>query len=262
MLLDPGMKVATWNVNSIRARRQHVLDWLDATEPDVLCLQELKVTDADFPYDEIQERGYKAAVFGQKTYNGVAILSRHPIENVVEGIDDDEDDPQARLISGDVRGVTILSAYFPNGSEPSSDKFEYKLRWMSRLRALLDRRFDPESDRVALCGDFNVAPHDDDMGRPAEWRSSVLACDPVRDALSEIASFGLHDLFRPFHPNGGVFSWWDYRGRGFERNNGLRIDHIYGTRKLAERTVGAMVDREERGRKSPSDHAPVLVEIS
>lgn len=256
------MKVATWNVNSIRARRQHVLDWLDAAEPDVLCLQELKVTDAEFPYDEIQERGYEAAVFGQKTYNGVAILSRHPIENVVRGIDDEHDDPQARLISGDVGGLTILSAYFPNGGEVGSDKFEYKLRWMSRLRALLGRRFDLESDQVALCGDFNVAPFDDDIGRPAEWRSSVLACDPVRGALNEIASFGLHDLFRPFHPTGGVFSWWDYRGRGFERDNGLRIDHIYGTRKLAERTLGAIVDREERGRKSPSDHAPVMVELA
>jgi exodeoxyribonuclease-3 len=256
------MKVATWNVNSIRARRQHVLDWLDAAQPDVLCLQELKVADGDFPYPELQERGYEAAVFGQKTYNGVAILSRYPIENVVKGIDDDEDDPQARLISGDVEGVTILSAYFPNGGEPNSDKFEYKLQWMSRLRALLVRRFDPESDQVALCGDFNVAPFDDDIGRPAEWRSSVLACDPVRDALSEVASFGLQDLFRPFHPTGGVFSWWDYRARGFERNNGLRIDHVYGTRKLADRAQGAIVDREERGRKSPSDHAPVMVELA
>ena len=253
------MKVATWNVNSIRARRQHVIDWLDAAQPDVLCLQELKVTDGDFPHEEIQECGYEAAVYGQKTYNGVAIVSRHPLSNVVRGLDDTEDDQQARLISGDVEGVTVFSAYFPNGGEVGSDKFEYKLRWIARLREALEKRFDPESDQVALCGDFNVAPWDDDIGRPAEWRSSVLACDAVREALAGLASFGLHDVVRPFHPTGGVYSWWDYRGRGFERGNGLRIDHIYCTPK---RAIGAVVDREERARKSPSDHAPVVVELA
>ncbi|MBT8451728.1 MAG: exodeoxyribonuclease III [Deltaproteobacteria bacterium] len=256
------MKVATWNVNSIRARRQHVLDWLDAAQPDVLCLQELKVAEGDFPYADIQDCGYEAAVFGQKTYNGVAILSRRPMSSVVEDLGDAEDDPQARLISAEVSGLTILSAYFPNGGEVGSDKFEYKLRWIRRLREALSRRFDPRADQVALCGDFNVAPFDDDIGRPSEWRSSVLACDAVRDALTELASFGLEDVFRPFHPSGGVFSWWDYRGRGFERGNGLRIDHVYCTPKLAQRTIGAIVDREERARSSPSDHAPVLVEFA
>ncbi|MGB3049407.1 MAG: exodeoxyribonuclease III [Polyangiales bacterium] len=256
------MKVATWNVNSIRARRQHVVDWLDAAQPDVLCLQELKVAEDDFPYEEIQDCGYEAAVFGQKTYNGVAILSRRPVSNVVTDLGDSEDDPQARLISAEVDGVTILSAYFPNGGEVGSDKFEYKLQWIRRLREALDRRFDPDAHQVALCGDFNVAPFDDDIGRPAEWRSSVLACDAVRDALTQLASFGLQDVFRPFHPTGGVFSWWDYRGRGFERGNGLRIDHVYCTSKLAERTIGAIVDREERARNSPSDHAPVVVEFT
>jgi exodeoxyribonuclease-3 len=262
MLLHTGMKVATWNVNSIRARRQHVVDWLDAAQPDVLCLQELKVNDADFPYDDIRDCGYEAAVYGQKTYNGVAILSRHPITDVVQGLGDDEDDPQARLISGEVNGVSVVSAYFPNGSEVGSDKYEYKLRWMARLGQTLARRFDATSDQVALCGDFNVAPLDDDIGRLSEWRSSVLACDPVRDALTRVADFGLRDVVRPFHPTGGVFSWWDYRGRGFERGNGLRIDHIYCTSKLADRTIGAVVDREERARKSPSDHAPVVVELA
>lgn len=255
------MKVATWNVNSIRARRQHVIDWLDAAQPDVLCLQELKVADSDFPFEEVRECGYEAEVFGQKTYNGVAILSRHPLSNVVRSLADDDDDPQARLISADVQGVTVLSAYFPNGGEVGSDKYEYKLRWMGRLRKVLQTRFDSKADQVALCGDFNVAPHDDDIGRPSEWRASVLACDPVREAFQSIASVGLTDVFRPFHPDGGVFSWWDYRGRGFERGNGLRIDHIYTTATLAERTVGAVVDREERRKKSPSDHAPVIVEF-
>jgi len=256
------MKVATWNVNSIRARQQHVIDWLDAARPDVLCLQELKVTEKEFPFDELRDCGYEAAVFGQKTYNGVAIVSRLPFDDVHKGLDDDEDDPQARLISAEIEGVTIMSAYFPNGGEGGSDKYDYKLRWMERLRAHLERRFDPDGLELALCGDFNVAPADDDIGRPDEWRESVLACDSVREALARVASFGLEDVVRPFHPPGGVFSWWDYRGRGFERGNGLRIDHVYCTPKLAARTIGAIVDRQERGRKSPSDHAPVIVELA
>lgn len=256
------MKVATWNVNSIRVRQTHVLDWLHAAEPDVLCLQELKVSEEDFPFAEVRESGYEAAVFGQKTYNGVAILSRHPLHDVVRGLDDEDPEPQARLISAKIEGISILSAYFPNGGEVGSDKFDHKLRWMKRLRESLARRFDPDTDEVALCGDFNVAPSDADIGRPAEWRSSVLACDAVRDALADVASFGLQDVIRPFHPEGGVFSWWDYRGRGFERGNGLRIDHIYCTPKLAGRTIGAIIDRRERARESPSDHAPVMVEFA
>ncbi|MGB5810036.1 MAG: exodeoxyribonuclease III [Polyangiales bacterium] len=262
MLLHLEMKVATWNLNSIRARQEHLVDWLDAAAPDVLCLQELKVTDDAFPFDAVRECGYEAEVYGQKTYNGVAILSKSPITEVVRGFGEAEEDPQARLIRAVVNGITVISAYFPNGGEVGSDKFDYKLRWMSRLAAMLRARFDPDRDRVALCGDFNVAPHDDDMGRPSQWRASVLACDPVRDALSEVAATGLSDVFRPFHPEGGVFSWWDYRGRGFERGNGLRIDHIFATPPLAARTIGAIVDREERRRKSPSDHAPVMVEFA
>jgi exodeoxyribonuclease-3 len=227
-----------------------------------LCLQELKATAEEFPFDEVRASGYEAIVFGQKTYNGVAIVSRYPFTNVQEGLGDDEDDPQARLLSADIEGMTVFSAYFPNGGEVGSDKFDYKLRWMERLRRLLSTRFDPEVDEVALCGDFNVAPSDDDIGQPAEWRASVLACDSVREALDDVASFGLQDVVRPFHPQGGVFSWWDYRGRGFERGNGLRIDHVYCTPKLADRTIGAVVDRQERARKSPSDHAPVIVEFA
>jgi exodeoxyribonuclease-3 len=256
------MKVATWNVNSIRARQQHVVDWLDAARPDVLCLQELKATADEFPFEQVRESGYDAAVFGQKTYNGVAIVSRYPLANVQEGLGDDEDDPQARLMSADIEGVTILSAYFPNGGEVGSDKYDYKLRWMERLGRMLSKRFDPDTDQVALCGDFNVAPQDDDIGRPSEWRASVLACDSVRQALEGVASFGLHDVVRPFHPQGGVYSWWDYRGRGFERGNGLRIDHVYCTPKLADRAIGAVIHRQERARKSPSDHAPVMVEFA
>jgi exodeoxyribonuclease-3 len=254
------MKVATWNVNSIRARHQHVMDWLDARQPDVLCLQELKAPSSDFPFDEVRECGYEAAVLGQKTYNGVAILSRYPVANVREGLGGE--DPQARLISAEIEGITILSAYFPNGGQVGSDKYQYKLEWIARLRDQMKERYDLQSDRVALCGDYNVAPWDDDIGRPAEWRDSVLANDTVREALNDLESLGLQDVVRPFHPQGGVFSWWDYRGRGFERGNGLRIDHIYCTPALAERTIGAVVDRQERARPSPSDHAPVIAEFA
>ena len=263
MLVHSEMKVATWNVNSIRARRQHVLDWLDAREPDVLCLQELKVPGEDFPHEELDTRGYRAAVWGQKTYNGVAILSRYPLSDVVLGLgDQEEEEEEARLIAATVEGTSIVSAYIPNGGEVDSAKYRYKLQWMSRLRSYLEERFDPVQDQVAVCGDFNVAVWDDDIGRPEEWRSSVLACDEVRNAWADVASFGLRDVFRPFHPEGGVFSWWDYRGRGFERGNGLRIDHVYATSALAVRTIGAVVDREERRQKSPSDHAPVIVEFA
>ena len=262
MLLHQTMKVATWNVNSIRARQQHVIDWLDAVRPDVLCLQELKVGDEDFPFAALEESGYEAAVFGEKPYNGVAIVSRYPLHDVRKGLEDGHDDAQARLISANVEGITVFSAYFPNGSEVGSDKFQYKLQWMGRLHSLLVKRFDPQTDEVALCGDFNVAPFDDDIARPAQWRSTVLACDAVREALRDLASFGLQDVVRPFHPQGGLYSWWDYRGRGFERGNGLRIDHIYCTPKLARRTIGAIAEREERGRKSPSDHVPVMVEFA
>ena len=171
------------------------------------------------------------------------------------------EDEQARILTARVDGVRILSAYFPNGQEVGSDKYAYKLEWMKRLRKHLDERFDADSDELALCGDFNVAPFDDDIARLKEFRNGVLACDEVRAALQVIEAFGLVDVFRPFHPDGKVYSWWDYRGRGFESNNGVRIDHVYATKRLARRCIGAIVDREERKGASPSDHAPVIVEF-
>ncbi|MCA9529936.1 MAG: exodeoxyribonuclease III [Myxococcales bacterium] len=259
------MRVATWNINSVKARHERLLGWLERCRPDVLCLQELKVVDEAFPSLAVKALGYDAVVHGQKTYNGVAILSRTPPEDVHVGLGDDVDDPQARLVSARVSGVHIVSAYFPNGGEVGSDKYAYKLRWMQRLRDYLDRRFDARRDQVLLTGDFNVAPEDDDVARPDAWANGVLTHPEVRDALEHVRAFGLQDTFRPFHPRGGVYTWWDYRGRGFERGDGLRIDHHYATPALAARAIGATVDRRERApsediNEGPSDHAPVIVE--
>ena len=250
------MLIATWNVNSVRARHQRLLDWLDKRRPDVVCLQELKVEDSGFPLSDVESRGYHAALYGQRTYNGVAILSRRAPTDVARGLDGDE---QARLIAANIGDTQFISAYFPNGGEKGSDKFEYKLRWMKQLAEWLGPK--AATDRVVLCGDFNVAPFEDDVAHNSEMEGSVLACDEVRTALTTIRDLGFIDAFRPFHPKGGVYSWWDYRAGAFEAGNGLRIDHVYCTPAVAERAIGALVETEERRGKGASDHAPVMVEL-
>ena len=254
------MKIATWNVNSIRAREERLFSWLDREQPDVLCLQELKVQDSDFPIAELETAGYTAAAYGQKTYNGVAILSRSAITNVVRGMGDEVDDTQARLIQADVAGVRIISAYFPNGKQVGSDKYEYKLAWMARLAAHLDGLASPTTALV-LCGDFNVAVDDADVAFPEKWHDSVLCHADARAALERIRQWGFIDVFRQHNPDGGVYSWWDYRMLGFPKGNGVRIDHIYATAPMAERCTDARVDRNERKGKKPSDHAPVIAEF-
>ncbi len=256
------MRLATWNVNSVRAREGRLLAFLERHRPDVVCLQELKAEESEFPLLPVKGLGYEAAVFGERTYNGVAILARAPLEDVRCGLSDGESDNQCRLVHAKVAGLHVLSAYFPNGQEVGAGKYIYKLAWMRRLRAYLDRHFDAARDEVVLMGDFNVAPYLDDVAKPAEFEGGVLANAEVRAALAHVAAFGLVDLFRPFHPRGGVYTWWDYRARGFERNDGLRIDHAYGTAKVAERCTGAIVDREERTGNAPSDHAPLIVELA
>ena len=256
-----AMRIATYNVNSIRARKERLLAWLARHEIEVVCLQELKVEDSAFPREEIEALGYHAAFHGQKTYNGVAILSRAPLEDVSIAMDDAVDDSHARLIAATTYGIRVISAYFPNGGSIDSEKYPYKLKWMARLREELVRSMQRYSIPHALCGDFNVAPFEDDVARPQEFEGGVLANDEVRAALRAIADVGLVDVFRPFHPQGGVYSWWDYRGGGFERGNGLRIDHIYASPELAARCIGAIVDREERRGTAPSDHAPVVAEF-
>lgn len=254
------MKLVTWNINSVRAREERLLTWLERHRPDVICLQELKVEDDLFPREKVEALGYHAAVHGQKTYNGVAILSRTPLDDVRVTMGDDVDDDHARLISAKVEGVRVICGYFPNGGDMGSDKYAYKLQWFERLRAHLDRNFSPD-EPLALLGDYNVAPFHDDVARE-ELEGTVLANPEIREALEHIRAFGLQDVFRPFHPHGGVYSWWDYRGMGFERGNGLRIDHHYYTASLAARVTGAMVDRSEREGKGASDHAPVVVEVA
>ncbi len=253
------MKLATWNVNSIRAREERLLAWLASHQPDVLCLQELKVVEAAFPYEALRGAGYHAAVHGQKTYNGVAILSRVPAEDVTRGFGDGGDDAHSRLISARISGVRVLCAYFPNGSEVGSDKWRYKLEWMKRLRGYLDRS-DPKQP-LTLCGDFNVAPEARDVHDPQAWEASVLFHPEARAALASIRAWGLVDTFRIHHPEPGRFSWWDYRMLAFPKNNGLRIDHIFATEVLAKSCTAAAIDREQRKGKQPSDHAPVLAEF-
>jgi exodeoxyribonuclease-3 len=251
------MILATWNVNSVRTRLDRLVAWLAARQPDILCVQELKVTDDAFPYDAIREAGYKVAVYGQKTYNGVAILSKAELATVVRGLADDVDDPQARLIAADVGGIRILNAYVPNGGEVGAPKWAYKLQWMKRLRDYLDGTCD-SSKPVVLCGDMNIAPDDRDVARPGEWADSVLCHREGRAALEHICDWGLVDVFRKHHPAGGVYSWWDYRMLAFPKNNGLRIDHILATEALAARCTSAEIDRDQRKGQRPSDHAPVL----
>jgi len=254
------VKLATWNVNSVRAREERLLRWLEANRPDALCLQELKVTEDGFPALSLGSLGYRAAVHGQKTYNGVAVLSKTEPSDVERGFGDGGDDAQARLVAARVGGVHVVSAYVPNGAEVGSDKWAYKLDWLRRLRAWLDRRF-AKGDLVALCGDFNVAPEARDVCDPEAWEPSVLFHPEARAALEHVRAWGLVDAFRLHHEEGGLYSWWDYRMLAFPRNQGLRIDHVFLSEPLAERCRAARIDRNERKGKQPSDHAPVVVEL-
>jgi exodeoxyribonuclease III len=252
------MIIATWNVNSIRARIDRVSDWLARRQPDIVCLQETKVEDKNFPYPAMEDLGYHVAHCGQPSYNGVAILAREPLKDVRIGMDDGDADDQARVITATVRGVRVISAYFPNGGELGSEKYAFKLRWMGRLRQYLDREC-KRDEPLALCGDFNVAPEDRDVHDPAAWKDTVLFSDEIRVALQSIQAFGLVDAYRLTSEEAGKYSWWDYRQLAFPKNMGLRIDHVYVTPSLAARVTGAEIDREERKGKQPSDHVPVMV---
>jgi exodeoxyribonuclease-3 len=256
-----AMKIATWNVNSVRSRMDRLLVWLNKHRPDILCLQELKVTDDAFPYDPIREAGYHVAVHGQKTYNGVAILSREEPQSIAVGMGDDVADDQARLLEATFGDLTLLSAYIPNGSEVGSDKYIYKLRWLSRLRAKLERDYDP-AQQLVLCGDFNVAWDDLDVANPEQWAGSVLCVSEVREAMAGLIGWGLADVFRKRHPEGGLYSWWDYRQLAFPKNDGLRLDYILATKSPADRCTDAQIDRDERKGEKPSDHAPVIAEFA
>lgn len=249
--------VATWNVNSIRAREERVLAWLDKAQPDVVCLQELKVTEDDFPYDSLRGAGYHCAVFGQPTYNGVAILSRSEPSNVMLGFDDGTDDQDARAVTASIGDFSVSSLYIPNGRTVGSDKWEYKLDWLARLDRFVTNRLDL-SAKVLLCGDFNIAPDDRDVAKPDRWKDSVLCHPQGRKALSKLTDRGLVDTTRLYHEGPGPYSWWDYRMLAFPKGDGLRIDHIFASEPAAELCVDASIHRDERKGEKPSDHVPVL----
>ncbi len=255
------LTVATYNVNSIRARLDRVLAWLGRAACDVVCLQELKVADDEFPRDAFESAGWHCAVHGQRTYNGVAILSRTPLTDVTAGLGDGVHDTEARLLVAHVAGVRIASAYIPNGQTVGSSKWAYKLAWLGRLRAWLERSGSP-GEALVLAGDFNVAPENRDVARPDEWRDTVLCHADARAAFHTLLEWGLVDSIRLHHHADGPYTWWDYRMLGFPKNNGLRIDHILVTADLGRRCREAYVVRDERKGKLPSDHAPVVAVLA
>jgi exodeoxyribonuclease-3 len=255
------VRIVTWNINSIRARGDHLISMLKRLDPDVLCLQELKCTEEQFPTLEVKAAGYQVAIFGQKSFNGVALLSKEPATDVVRNITDGADDEQARMIGATVRGVRIYGIYAPNGQSVGSEAFEYKLNWYTRLRRFLVQRHTPES-KLLICGDFNVAPEDLDVWDPRLFAGQTLFTDSEKRAWRELkGSLNLVDVHRKHHPEGGVFTWWDYRLRGFEKNHGLRIDHLLASQALAATSQAAGVDRAARELKLPSDHAPVWADF-
>jgi len=254
------MRIATWNVNSIRKRLDRVIPWLAEQRPDVLCVQETKVEDEIFPRTEIEAAGYHVLCHGQKTYNGVALLTREPARDPVMGFGDDVQDPQARFLVASVGNVRVGTVYVPNGQAVGTEKFRYKLDWLGRWRKWLDTHADKEADTV-FCGDLNVAPDDRDVYDPVEFKDQVLCHPDERAALAKICSWGLVDTFRQLHQEAGLYSWWDFRQLGFPKNRGLRIDMILASPKLANRLAEAVIDREARKGKDPSDHAPVIAEF-
>lgn len=253
------MKLATWNVNSLKVRLPQLLDWLPAARPDVVCLQETKLTDDAFPGAEIEAAGWQVAFSGQKTYNGVAILSRAPLAEVRAGIPGFEDE-QKRVLAATVDGTRVVCVYIPNGQSLDSDKYQYKLRWLDALIAWLKDEL-ARHPRLALLGDYNIAPEDRDVHDPAAWVGNVLVSEPERERFRALEALGLKDAFRLFEQPEKSFSWWDYRAAGFRRNLGLRIDHILLSGELAGMCVACAIDKEPRKLERPSDHTPVMAEI-
>ncbi|WP_017324334.1 exodeoxyribonuclease III [Synechococcus sp. PCC 7336] len=268
------MQIATWNVNSIRTRLAHIQTWLDSdagAAVDVLCLQETKVIDKQFPLEPLQAMGLYPYIYGQKAYNGVAFISRHPLAEVTCGFEPvvgkavtGAFDEQKRVISAVLRGVRIVNLYVPNGSEVGSEKYQYKLGWFEVLQEYLKTYLAPEGDKtqMVVCGDFNIALEDRDIYNPDKKETHIMSSRREREVLRQVLALGLQDTFRKFTEDGGHFSWWDYRSGGFARNRGWRIDHLYATPRLYERAVSCTIDRDPRSWKKPSDHAPVVLELA
>ncbi len=254
------MKIATWNVNSLKIRLPQLLNWLAARQPDVVCLQETKLPDQDFPREAIAAAGYHFACSGQKTYNGVALLTREAPSDIVFG-NPLFPDEQKRLLTATVQGICVVSAYVPNGQAVGSDKYAYKLAWLDALARWLAERL-AATPRLVLAGDFNIAPDDRDVHDPDAWAGQILCSDPERAAFRRLLDLGLKDSFRLFDQPEKSFSWWDYRMLGFQKNRGLRIDHILLSEPLAARCSAASIHREVRKLERPSDHAPVIAELA
>lgn len=253
------MRIATWNVNSLRVRLKQVLDWLAQARPDVLALQETKLTDEQFPVAEIEAAGYRAVYAGQKTYNGVAILARTAPEAIQVGIPDSED-MERRIIAATVGGVRVVNLYVVNGQAVGSDKYARKLEWLGAVQGWLADEM-KRHERLAVVGDFNIAPDDRDVYDPDVWREHILCSTSEREALKAIMGLGLTDCFRLFPQEAGSFSWWDYRAAGFRRNHGLRIDLILASQALASHCTACTIDRAPRMLERPSDHAPVIADF-
>ncbi len=256
------MRIATWNVNSLKIRLPRLEEWLDYAHPDVLCLQETKLADAAFPHMAFSTLGYESVHYGDGRWNGVAILSRVGIDNVLSGFAEPLDpDPETRIITARCGGVQVSSVYVPNGRSVDSDHYRYKLGWMAKLRRHLEVTADPDG-QVAVCGDFNIAPEDRDVWDPKAFEGATHVSQPEREALRAVEEWGLVDAFRARYPEDRLFSYWDYRAGDFHEHRGMRIDLILLSRPLAKHLSWALVDRNARKGKLPSDHAPVLVDLA
>lgn len=253
------MKLATWNVNSLSVRLPQVLDWLVANPVDVLALQELKLTDDKFPHQAFKDAGYESVCFGQKTYNGVALISKTNATDLIKNIPG-FDDEMARVITGTVDGIRVVGAYFPNGQEPGSEKFEYKMEWLKGLRSWLKTEL-VKHPNLVLMGDFNITTDDADVWDPIALEGTIHCTDEERYELAALKALGLVDAYRLFPQAAKSFSWWDYRNAGFRRNQGLRIDYVLVSKALSNQTKACIIDKTPRKNERPSDHAPVIVEI-
>ncbi len=263
------MLIATWNVNSIRTRLSQIIDWMNEVSPDILCLQETKVIDDNFPFEPFKKLGYSVEVYGQKSYNGVAIISKIEADNVKKGFygcnDSDQNidifQDQKRLISANINGLKIINVYVPNGSSIGSSKFEYKINWLNCLATFLDEQ-EKKGELICLMGDFNVAPSNLDIHDPKKYDGTIMASKIERNALNKVLKERLIDSFRIFEKNTGHWSWWDYRNNAYELNKGWRIDHIYISKELTPKLKSCVIDCSPRGNLRPSDHTPVMIDLN
>jgi len=254
------LKVVTWNVNSVGVRLERLLALLERSNPDIVMLQELKCLEEKFPFEQIRQAGYEAQVFGQKTYNGVAILSKSPLTDVHTGMGPFYEDSAARIIRGKLGELLFICCYVPNGQEVGSEKFTYKLKWLNGFYQLI-RDLKVKNTSMIIGGDFNIAPQDRDVHDPLLWKDKILCSKQERETFAGLLELGLQDTFRKHHQNDGLFSWWDYRALGFQKNQGLRIDFILASDNLVPKCTNALIDRDERKGEKPSDHAPVVADF-